>query len=306
MSTFPGGRGSRDREGKGISPKFASGRPPVRAGPGVKSLRTAAGRWDGGALCPLHTLQIAHFDRWSGACGWLSTASRFFFAAGGDQSMAIRVIVSGAGGKMGREVLRAVHAARPTWSLWRRRPLVRRQRRGGTGGAGLSPASRYRARSQRRWPGTGPTRLCVVDFTAPDAVYDNVMTALEAGMRVVFGTTGLKDEELGEIDRAARERGLGVIHAPNFAIGAVLMMRFAAEAAQLLSMKSRSSSCTTIRRRTPLRGRPIKTAELIREARGRRSPSRRRSKCSRARGEASSTACASTASACPVSSPTRR
>ena len=74
--------------------------------------------------------------------------------------------------------------------------------------------------------------MYVVDFTAPHVVYGNVTEALEAGRRVVFGTTGLSDAELSHLDRLGRSKGLGVIHAPNFALGAVLMMRFAAEAAK--------------------------------------------------------------------------
>ena len=71
-----------------------------------------------------------------------------------------------------------------------------------------------------------------VDFTAPDAVLGNMRQALAAGVPCVVGTTGLTDGELAEIDALARERGLPCFVAPNFAIGAVLMMRFAEEAAR--------------------------------------------------------------------------
>ena len=70
-----------------------------------------------------------------------------------------------------------------------------------------------------------------VDFTAPDAVVDNVLRALDAGVPCVIGTSGA---DLAEVDERARERGLPVFFAPNFAIGAVLMMRLAAEAAAFL------------------------------------------------------------------------
>ena len=73
-----------------------------------------------------------------------------------------------------------------------------------------------------------------VDFTQPDAVAQNVHSAIEQGVRAVIGTTGLPAEELERIDAAARERGLACFLAPNFAIGAVLMMRFAAEAARVM------------------------------------------------------------------------
>ena len=74
----------------------------------------------------------------------------------------------------------------------------------------------------------------VVDFTQPDAVAGNVLAAVEQGVPAVVGTTGLKAEQLERIDAAAKERGIPVFIAPNFAIGAVLMMRFAAQAARFM------------------------------------------------------------------------
>jgi 4-hydroxy-tetrahydrodipicolinate reductase len=70
-----------------------------------------------------------------------------------------------------------------------------------------------------------------VDFTRPDAVVENVRRCLEERVPCVIGTTGF---EQGDIDAMAREAGMACFHAPNFAIGAVLMMRFAAEAARHL------------------------------------------------------------------------
>ena len=67
-----------------------------------------------------------------------------------------------------------------------------------------------------------------VDFTTPDAGADNVRACLEQGVHCVVGTTGL---ELSALGAMAEERGLVLFHAPNFALGAVLMMRFAQEAA---------------------------------------------------------------------------
>ena len=66
-----------------------------------------------------------------------------------------------------------------------------------------------------------------VDFTRPDAALANLRTCLEQGVPCVVGTTGF---DPGELDAPARARGLAVFVAPNFALGAVLMMRFAAEA----------------------------------------------------------------------------
>jgi 4-hydroxy-tetrahydrodipicolinate reductase len=70
-----------------------------------------------------------------------------------------------------------------------------------------------------------------VDFTTPESGPENVRTCLEQGVCVVVGTTGF---DLAPLAALATERGLRVFHAPNFALGAVLMMRFAAEAATRL------------------------------------------------------------------------
>jgi 4-hydroxy-tetrahydrodipicolinate reductase len=70
-----------------------------------------------------------------------------------------------------------------------------------------------------------------VDFTQPDAVEADVSACVRAGVPCVIGTTGFDREA---VDRVAREHRVPVFHAPNFAVGAVLMMRFAADAARHL------------------------------------------------------------------------
>ncbi len=72
----------------------------------------------------------------------------------------------------------------------------------------------------------------VVDFTHPDAVMDNLEFCIDHGIHAVVGTTGFDEERLATV-RGWLERspGTGVLVAPNFAIGAILMMRFAAVAA---------------------------------------------------------------------------
>lgn len=72
----------------------------------------------------------------------------------------------------------------------------------------------------------------VVDFTVPEAVFRNTMTIIESGARPVVGTTGLTEDELEAIDTALRKRNLGGMAAPNFSLGALLMMKFAQEAAR--------------------------------------------------------------------------
>lgn len=72
----------------------------------------------------------------------------------------------------------------------------------------------------------------VVDFTTPAGVMDNLKWCVEHGLHTVVGTTGFDDARIGEVEALVAEQpGVGVIVAPNFGIGAVLMMRFAAAAA---------------------------------------------------------------------------
>ncbi|QIS14283.1 hypothetical protein F5544_32220 [Nocardia arthritidis] len=84
----------------------------------------------------------------------------------------------------------------------------------------------------------------VVDFTHPDVVMGNLKFLVENGIHAVVGTTGFDAARLDEVRGwlAGRPRA-GVLIAPNFAIGAVLSMRFAEQAADS-SNPSRSSSCT--------------------------------------------------------------
>jgi len=71
----------------------------------------------------------------------------------------------------------------------------------------------------------------MIDFTVPDAVEENVRAAAEHGVPCVIGTSGFDQPP---IDALAREHGIACFYGPNFAIGAVLMMRFAREAAAYL------------------------------------------------------------------------
>ena len=72
----------------------------------------------------------------------------------------------------------------------------------------------------------------VVDFTHPDVVMDNLEFCIDHGIHCVVGTTGFDDERLAQLETwLTGSPSCGVLIAPNFSIGAILMMRFAAEAA---------------------------------------------------------------------------
>jgi 4-hydroxy-tetrahydrodipicolinate reductase len=73
-----------------------------------------------------------------------------------------------------------------------------------------------------------------INFTQPEVAHATVRSALEQGVPNIVGTTGLGKEELDDLNELAREQGVALFVAPNFAVGAVLMIRLAAEAARFL------------------------------------------------------------------------
>lgn len=75
----------------------------------------------------------------------------------------------------------------------------------------------------------------LVDYTKADVVKGNVLTAIDRGVHVVIGSSGLTNDDFAEINQAAVQHRVGVIAAGNFAITAVLLQRFACEAAKYLS-----------------------------------------------------------------------
>lgn len=75
----------------------------------------------------------------------------------------------------------------------------------------------------------------MVDFTTPMVVMQNINVALKSGVRPVVGTTGITQVDLAHISEQVEETGLSAMVAPNFALGAVLMMKFAATAARYFS-----------------------------------------------------------------------
>jgi 4-hydroxy-tetrahydrodipicolinate reductase len=96
----------------------------------------------------------------------------------------------------------------------------------------------------------------VVDFTTPAAALDNALACLSAGVHVVIGTTGFDPAPLRDA------RGANVLIAPNFAIGAVLMMRFAAEASRHMA-KAEIIELHHYRKLDAPSGTAARTAELM-------------------------------------------
>jgi len=128
----------------------------------------------------------------------------------------IRVMVTGAAGRMGRTVVDAVNGAADTELVAQADPHL-----AGKGAPMFATVEEAIAR-------TSPQ--VAVDFTQPDVAYATTRACLEAGVHAVVGTTGLTDDQLRALRDLAESGPANLLIAPNFAVGAVLMMRFAAEA----------------------------------------------------------------------------
>ena len=105
----------------------------------------------------------------------------------------------------------------------------------------------------------------VVDFTNPASVKSNILTIIAGDARPVIGTTGLTDTDIEEIREIAKKRKVGIIICPNFAIGAILMMKFAADAAKYMPNVEIIEKHHEKKLDSPS-GTAIKTAELIANA----------------------------------------
>ncbi|OEF98739.1 4-hydroxy-tetrahydrodipicolinate reductase [Desulfuribacillus alkaliarsenatis] len=106
----------------------------------------------------------------------------------------------------------------------------------------------------------------LVDFTNPQAVHNNVKTAIKYNVCPVVGTTGLQAEDIAEFNRLLKQQELGGIFAPNFAIGAILMMRFAEQAAKYMPNVEIIELHHDQKIDAPS-GTALKTAEMIKEVR---------------------------------------
>lgn len=137
----------------------------------------------------------------------------------------IKVLVSGAAGRMGREVVRTVLSAEDLELVAAVDPAHSGEPVGE--GTGLSVSGDLAAAIEDTKPDV------MVDFTHPSVVAGNIATALGRGVHCVVGTTGIDAVSLEALAGAAPE-GTCLFVAPNFALGAVLMMRFATEAAKYL------------------------------------------------------------------------
>lgn len=147
----------------------------------------------------------------------------------------IPVVINGATGKMGREVIKAVAAAEDMMLL-----------------GAVDTNAEYLGRDIGEVVGCDPLEVPVlnelqstlvmatqekqqgvmVDFTHPDSVYDNVRSAIAYGIRPVVGTTGLSAKQIQELTEFAEKASTGCLIIPNFSIGMVLLQQAAIRASQ--------------------------------------------------------------------------
>lgn len=176
----------------------------------------------------------------------------------------IRVVVSGAAGRMGSEVVKTIYRAEDMeltgavdiYNIGKDAGSV-----AGLGEVGITIQEDLASALTNLKPDV------VVDFTNPQSVASNIRIVLEAGVRPVVGTTGLNQADIGELAGLVDEKGLGCVIAPNFAIGAILMMKFAKDAVKYFPHVEIIEEHHDQKVDSPS-GTAIKTAEILAEQRG--------------------------------------
>jgi 4-hydroxy-tetrahydrodipicolinate reductase len=160
----------------------------------------------------------------------------------------IRVLVNGAHGRMGQEAVKAVQADAEL-------TLV--------GSAGKSDDLKAMIRDTKA--------QVVIDFTVASVAFESASTIIAAGAHPVIGTSGLSPEQIKKLQIQCVEKKLGGIIAPNFSIGAVLMMRYAKDAARYYQHVEIIEMHHAGKEDAPS-GTAIKTAQMIAEARAEQLP----------------------------------
>lgn len=175
----------------------------------------------------------------------------------------IKVAVSGAGGRMGREVVNAVLGAREEFTLvGAADPAFA----GNTVSEVLGLDCAVIIEKSIDKVMSSVSADAVVVFSIPSVAMDDIRCIMSAKAVPVVGTTGISQENLEEIRALSSRYGVGAIIAPNFAIGAVLMMKMAAEVAKYMPAVEIIELHHDKKLDAPS-GTSIKTAELIAENR---------------------------------------
>lgn len=147
----------------------------------------------------------------------------------------IKVVIAGAAGRMGQESVRAILDEADSLELVGAIGSSSSEYLGqdiaevaGRKAIGIKLENNLKDCLQRTSPDV------MLDLTVPSAVYNNACTALECGVRPILGATGLSDTDLIELEKKANYYSSAVLIAPNFAIGALLMIELAKKAAKYM------------------------------------------------------------------------
>ena len=186
----------------------------------------------------------------------------------------IRVVVNGAAGRMGREVINAICRDSELEAVGAVDLKAERDRLLLPEGAGEIPFS---ADPEEILSRSRPDVM--VDFTIAEATIPAVRLAIKAGVNLVIGTTGLSSSDVEEIDKLCRESSVGAVVAPNFSLGAVLMIHMAKLAAryfdyaEVIEMHHEGkadapsgTALTTARAMVEARGKPFRYPDLKKES----------------------------------------
>ncbi|WP_248925460.1 4-hydroxy-tetrahydrodipicolinate reductase [Paenibacillus hamazuiensis] len=171
----------------------------------------------------------------------------------------IKVAVAGASGRMGREVVKMVLGdpeLQLVAAVGRSSEGIDAGRLAGLDNCGVAVKTDLELALVEAKPDV------IVDFTTPQSVISNAKLAIKHKVRPVIGATGFTPEDVENLDKLCKEQGIGGIIAPNFSIGAILMMKFAAQAAKYMPHVEIIEYHGDQKLDAPS-GTSIKTAELI-------------------------------------------
>lgn len=176
----------------------------------------------------------------------------------------IRVLVCGAYGKMGREVLKAVHKDNQlsiVGAVDIQSDFADVGELIGAGKIGVTVGNDLQTVINETKP------QVIVDFTNPEAVMNNIRIAINSGVCPVVGTTGLSENNIEEVRQLCNKTKVNALISPNFSIGAILMMKLSQEAAKYLPHVEIIEMHHDQKLDAPS-GTALRTAELIEDVRG--------------------------------------
>lgn len=152
-----------------------------------------------------------------------------------ENSNSIPVVVNGAGGKMGKEVIKTIAKAKDMTLIGAidQNPAYFGEDAGEVAGCGtLEIPILNDLQSVLVLATQSPIQGVMVDFTHPASVYENVRSAIAYGVRPVVGTTGLSPQQIEDLAAFAEKSSTGVLIIPNFSIGVILMQQAAIQASK--------------------------------------------------------------------------